>query len=63
MPLLLDGMTSIMNGVNDAYLIEGGQMAQYTVTDPTQLGTFEKVGDLIDREGQLGTYATVASIG
>jgi hypothetical protein len=52
-----------MDGMNDAYLIEGGQMAQYEVTDPAALGTFVKVGDLIDREGELGTYATVSEIG
>jgi hypothetical protein len=63
MPLLLDGLTSEMNGLDDAYLIEGGQMAVYTVTDPAALGTFVKVGDLLNREGELGTYATVAEIG
>jgi branched-chain amino acid transport system substrate-binding protein len=63
MPLLLDGITSKMDGMNDAYLIEGGQMAEYQVTDPAALGTFVKVGELIDREGELGTYATVAAIG
>ena len=34
-------------------------MVKYTVTDPTQLGTFEPVGDLINLEGVLGTYKTV----
>ena len=48
-----------MNGIEDAYLTEGGQMAIYEVSDPTQLGTFTKVGDLIDNEGKLGTYASV----
>ncbi len=62
-PLLLDGLTSRMNGLEDAYLIEGGQMAVYEVADPATLGTFVKVGDLIDNEGVLGTYATVADIG
>ena len=63
MPLLLDGLTAKMNGLKDAYLTEGGQMAEYTVTDPTKLGTFVKVGDLINNEGKLGTYATVAALG
>ncbi|MEZ5247900.1 MAG: hypothetical protein R2713_01385 [Ilumatobacteraceae bacterium] len=63
MPLLLDGLSATMDGMNDAYLTEGGQMAQYQVEDPGALGTFVKVGDLIDNEGQLGTYATVAEIG
>lgn len=63
MPLLLDGLTSEVNGFDDAYLIEGGQMAVYTVADPAALGTFVKVGDLLNREGELGTYATVAAAG
>lgn len=62
-PLLLDGLSASMNGMEDAYLTEGGQMAIYEVSDPTALGTFTKVGDLIDNEGQLGTYATVSDIG
>ena len=59
MPLLLDGLSAKMNGLEDAYLTEGGQMAIYTVSDPGQLGTFVKVGELINNEGQLGTYASV----
>jgi len=59
MPLLLDGLSARMNGLEDAYLTEGGQMAVYEVTDPAQLGTFVKVGDLINNEGKLGTYANV----
>ena len=35
MPLLLDGLSAKMNGIEDAYLTEGGQMVQYTVEDPT----------------------------
>ena len=34
-------------------------MVQYKVTDPTQLGTYERAGDLINLEGVLGTYKTV----
>ena len=34
-------------------------MVKYTVTDPKALGTFEPVGDLINLEGELGTYKTV----
>ncbi len=34
-------------------------MVQYKVTDPKQLGTYKPVGDLINLEGQLGTYKTV----
>jgi branched-chain amino acid transport system substrate-binding protein len=58
-PALLPGLTSITNGEQDAYFSEGGQMAKYTVTDPKKLGTFVKSGDLINLEGQLGTFKTV----
>jgi branched-chain amino acid transport system substrate-binding protein len=58
-PLLIKGLTSITNGTEDAYLTEGGQMVKYTVTDPKVLGTFVANGDLINLEGQLGTYKTV----
>ncbi len=62
-PMSIDGVTSKMDGLKDAYLAEGGQMDQYKVTDPKALGSFVKVGDLIDLEGKLGTYATVAAAG
>jgi branched-chain amino acid transport system substrate-binding protein len=62
-PILLNGLTSKMEGLKDAYLTEGGQMVQYTVTDPKKLGSFQKSGDLIDLEGKLGTYATVKAAG
>ena len=58
-PWLINGLTSKTNGLKDAYLTEGGQMVQYKVTDPKQFGTFVHSGDLINLEGQLGTYATV----
>jgi len=62
-PALFTGLTSKMDGLKDAYLIEGGKMVKYTVTDPKQLGTFVPDGPLINNEGKLGTYATVANIG
>jgi branched-chain amino acid transport system substrate-binding protein len=58
-PMLIDGLNSITDGTKDAYLTEGGRMVKYTVTDPTALGSFVQVGDLINLEGQLGTYKTV----
>ncbi len=58
-PLLINGLTSITDGTKDAYLTEGGQMVQYTVTDTKQLGTYQPAGDLINLEGKLGTYKTV----
>jgi branched-chain amino acid transport system substrate-binding protein len=60
-PLLFEGLTNIMNGTEDAYLNEGGRMAQYVVTDPAALGTFQGVGDLINNEGGTGTYADVVT--
>jgi branched-chain amino acid transport system substrate-binding protein len=59
MPLTIDGLTTITDGMKDAYLTEGGQMVQYKVTDPKALGTFQSAGDVINLEGQLGTYQTV----
>jgi hypothetical protein len=58
-PLLINGLTSVTNGTKDAYLTEGGQMVKYTIKDPAQLGSFVSEGDLINLEGQLGTYKTV----
>ncbi len=40
MPLTLPGLTTKMDGMNDAYLIEGGRVAKYVVKDRKQLGTF-----------------------
>ena len=48
-----------MNGLKDAYVSEGGQMVQYKVTDPKQIGTLQPAGDVVNLEGQLGTYKTV----
>jgi len=36
---------------------------KYTVTDPKKLGDLVPDGPLINNEGKLGTYATVANIG
>ncbi len=63
MPLLIEGLTGHMEGLRDAYLIEGGRMVQYQVTDPAKLGTYQPVSDLITNEGQLGTYAAVGAGG
>jgi branched-chain amino acid transport system substrate-binding protein len=55
-PLVFDGIKQHTNGLKDAYAIEGGQMMEYKVTDPKQLGTFVKDGDLLDNDGGIGTY-------
>jgi hypothetical protein len=60
-PALMAGVTSKLDGLKDAYLVEAGQMTQYKVSDPKQLGTFVPDGSLINLEGQLGTYKTVTS--
>jgi branched-chain amino acid transport system substrate-binding protein len=62
MPLSLEGITNKMDGVNDAYLVEGGRVAKYTVTDPKALGSFVKVSDVINNEGKLGTYEKFQAI-
>ncbi len=59
MPLVINGLTTITNGAKDAYVVEGGQMTQYTVTDPKEIGKLVQAGDLINLEGQLGTYKTI----
>ena len=59
LPLIVNGLTTITDGAKDAYVVEGGQMVQYKVTDAKQIGTLVKSGDLIDVEGQLGTYKTI----
>jgi branched-chain amino acid transport system substrate-binding protein len=62
MPLLYPGITNTMNGMEDAYLNEGGVMNRYEVEDPTRFGTFVQAGDLINNEGELGTYANVQEL-
>jgi branched-chain amino acid transport system substrate-binding protein len=62
-PILINGLQFKMDGLNDAYLVEGGQMVQYKVTDPKQFGKYVPSGDLINLEGQLKTYATVQAAG
>jgi len=60
LPLLLPGLQYKTFGTTDEYLFEGGQVAKYNVSDPKAIGTFEPVGDLINFEGQLGTYDNFA---
>lgn len=62
MPLALPGMSTKMDGFNDAYLIEGGRVAKYTVKDRKQYGTFFPQGPVINKEGALGTYKKFNSI-
>jgi branched-chain amino acid transport system substrate-binding protein len=62
-PILVPGIASKVDGGKDAYMVEGGQMVKYTVTDPKQLGNWVPDGQVIDTDGQLGTYATVKAAG
>ncbi len=55
-PLVLDGIVQQTNGFEDAYLNEGGQMANYEVEDPARLGTFVQAGELLDNNGGIGNY-------
>ena len=61
-PGLLPPLRGRLEGLKDAYLSEGGRIAQYKVTDPKALGSFEPVSEVFNNEGKLGTYATVASV-
>lgn len=58
-PLLVEGLTSKMNGVEDAYLFEGGQMFRYEGATTKKLGEWKPVGDLINREGKTGDFTTL----
>ena len=57
MPLMLPGVTNKMDGMNDAYLNEAARVAKYTITDPKATGTFVAQGEVINKEGSLGTFA------
>jgi hypothetical protein len=59
-PFVFDGVAQKTNGLEDAYLLEGGRMAVYQVDDPAKLGTFVQDGDLIDQDGAIGTYSDIA---
>ncbi len=62
MPLALDGITTRVDGTKDAYLIEGGRVAQYKVSDRKQPGTFFPISAIIDKDGALGTFKKFNSI-
>jgi branched-chain amino acid transport system substrate-binding protein len=55
-PMIMDGIVQQTNGDKDAYLIEGGQMAEYTVPTAGQLGTFKAVGNLPDNNGKMVNF-------
>jgi branched-chain amino acid transport system substrate-binding protein len=55
-PLLVEGLTSKMNGVEDAYLFEGGQMFRYEGATTSKIGEWKPIGELINREGSTGNF-------
>ena len=56
-PLLLDGVTEILDGVNDSYLIEAAIIQEYQApTEEGGVGTYTDVSDLISVEGETGTF-------
>jgi branched-chain amino acid transport system substrate-binding protein len=56
-PLALDGARSVTDGVNDAYLIEAARLFEYVPPAAgEELGHYEPISDLIDLEGQTGSF-------
>ena len=56
-PILLDGITEQTDGVNDAYVLEAARIGQYQApTGDEETGSYEFVGDLIDLEGETGSF-------
>jgi branched-chain amino acid transport system substrate-binding protein len=54
-PFLLDGIDTITDGANDAYLLEGARIEQILVTDDAL--TFEPITELISVEGVTGSFS------
>lgn len=55
-PLMIGDIRAHMEGVEDAYPFEAGQMYRYTGATADSLGRFEQVGPLIDNEGRLRNW-------
>ncbi len=55
-PLLIDGITAEMSGLEDAYLIEGGQVREFVREGGD--GGYQDVGEVISLEGEVGAYGT-----
>ncbi len=54
-PLLLDGIDQATNGAEDAYLIEGARIDEYTYDAASGAGSFTPIGDVISVEGETGS--------
>jgi branched-chain amino acid transport system substrate-binding protein len=56
-PLGLEGGTYRTDGTNDSYLVEAAQFVRYVPPGPgEELGQYEPIGDLVDLEGETGTW-------
>jgi hypothetical protein len=55
-PLVLEGIATRLEGMNDAYFIEGGQMREYVFDEATGTGGYRDVGEVINLEGEAGTF-------
>ena len=57
-PLFLEGATLRTDGTNDAYIVEATQLARYVPPAAgEELGTYEPIGDIIDAEGETGSFS------
>ena len=54
---MLPGSTAKIDGANDAFIIEAGEISELAWDDAAGTGTWTAVSDLIDQEGQLGKFA------
>ena len=56
-PLGLEGGTYQTDGTNDSFLVEAAQFVRYAPpADGEELGRYEPVGDIINIEGETGTF-------
>lgn len=59
--LVLEGICSISDGANDAYLVEGARIEEYQYDAASGAGSFSPVADLIDVEGETGSVTQPGS--
>jgi len=56
-PLALEGGTYKTDGTNDSFLVEAAQFVRYAAPgEGEELGKYEPVGDVINIEGETGTF-------
>ncbi len=54
-PYMLEGVTNVTDGVNDAFVTEGARIEEIIVDDDGSL-TFNPITDLISLEGETGSF-------